>query len=65
MLVTAGATEALTAAILALSGPGDEVITLEPFYDSHAAVIAMAGASGDPLAPFRGSGLQLRLVDVP
>lgn len=44
VLVTAGATEALTAAILALTGPGDEVVTLEPFYDSHAAAIAMSGA---------------------
>ena len=45
VLVTAGATEALAAAILALAGPGDEVITLEPYYDSHAAAIAMAGAT--------------------
>lgn len=44
VLVTAGATEALTAAILALAGPGEEVLTLEPFYDSHAAAIAMSGA---------------------
>lgn len=45
VLVTAGATEAITAAVLALAGPGDEVVTLEPFYDSHAASIAMAGAT--------------------
>ena len=45
VLVTAGATEALTAAIMALAGPGDEVITLEPFYDSHAAAVALAGAT--------------------
>ena len=45
VLVTAGATEALTAAVLALAGPGDEVLTLEPFYDSHAAAIALAGAT--------------------
>jgi N-succinyldiaminopimelate aminotransferase len=44
VLVTTGATEALAAAVLALIGPGDEVLTLEPFYDSYAAVIAMAGA---------------------
>src|SRR6478736_2768435 len=36
VLVTTGATEALAATILALAGPGDEVVTLEPFYDSHA-----------------------------
>lgn len=45
VLVTAGATEALTAAVLALAGPGDEVVTIEPFYDSHAAAIALAGAT--------------------
>ncbi|MBX9245955.1 pyridoxal phosphate-dependent aminotransferase [Actinotalea ferrariae] len=45
VLVTAGATEALAAAVLALAGPGDEVLTLEPYYDSYAAVIAMAGAT--------------------
>ncbi|PFG42548.1 succinyldiaminopimelate aminotransferase [Isoptericola jiangsuensis] len=49
VLVTTGATEALTAAVLALVGPGDEVITLEPFYDSHAAAIAMAGATHVPV----------------
>ncbi|HWJ85939.1 MAG TPA: aminotransferase class I/II-fold pyridoxal phosphate-dependent enzyme [Cellulomonas sp.] len=45
VLVTTGATEALAAAVLALAGPGDEVLTLEPFYDSYAAVVAMAGAT--------------------
>ena len=44
VLVTAGATEALAAALLALTGPGDEVITFEPYYDSYAAGIAMSGA---------------------
>jgi len=44
VLVTAGATEALAASILALTEPGDEVVTFEPFYDAYAAVIAMAGA---------------------
>ncbi|HLS13730.1 MAG TPA: aminotransferase class I/II-fold pyridoxal phosphate-dependent enzyme [Beutenbergiaceae bacterium] len=44
VLVTHGATEAIAASILALSGPGQEVLTLEPFYDSYAAVIAMSGA---------------------
>lgn len=45
ILITAGATEAIAAAVLAFAGAGDEVITLEPFYDSHAASIAMAGAT--------------------
>jgi len=44
VLVTAGATEALTATIIALCSPGDEVIVLEPFYDSYAAAIELAGA---------------------
>lgn len=45
VLVTIGATEALAAAILAFAGPGDEVVTLEPFYDAHASLIAMSGAT--------------------
>ncbi|WP_042371624.1 pyridoxal phosphate-dependent aminotransferase [Streptacidiphilus neutrinimicus] len=49
VLVTAGATEALAAALLALLEPGDEVIAFEPFYDSYAACIAMAGATRVPL----------------
>src|SRR6476469_845286 len=43
VLVTAGATEAIAAALLALVEPGDEVVALEPYYDSYAACIAMAG----------------------
>ncbi|MGK4582013.1 pyridoxal phosphate-dependent aminotransferase [Kitasatospora sp. HPMI-4] len=49
VLVTAGATEAIAAALLALLEPGDEVIAFEPFYDSYAACIAMAGAVRVPL----------------
>ncbi|MFD0263666.1 pyridoxal phosphate-dependent aminotransferase [Kitasatospora indigofera] len=49
VLVTAGATEAIAAALLALLEPGDEVIALEPFYDSYAACVAMAGATRVPL----------------
>ncbi|QKV76731.1 pyridoxal phosphate-dependent aminotransferase [Amycolatopsis sp. Hca4] len=44
ILVTAGATEAITAALIALTEPGDEVIVIEPYYDSYAAAVAMAGA---------------------
>lgn len=44
ILITAGATEALAAAMLSLTGPGDEVVTFEPYYDSYAAGIAMSGA---------------------
>src|SRR5262249_42863725 len=49
VLVTAGATEAIAAALLALLEPGDEVIALEPYYDSYAACIAMAGATRVPV----------------
>jgi N-succinyldiaminopimelate aminotransferase len=44
VLVTAGATEAIAAALLALAGPGDEVVLFEPYYDSYAACVALAGA---------------------
>ncbi|WP_075742984.1 MULTISPECIES: pyridoxal phosphate-dependent aminotransferase [Actinoalloteichus] len=43
VLVTTGATEAIAAALLALVEPGEEVIVIEPYYDSYAAAIAMAG----------------------
>ena len=44
VLVTAGATEAIAASILALAGPGDEVVMFEPYYDSYAACVALGGA---------------------
>ncbi|QTX06331.1 aminotransferase class I/II-fold pyridoxal phosphate-dependent enzyme [Agromyces archimandritae] len=43
VLVTAGATEALAAALLALVDTGDEVVTFEPWYDAYAALVARAG----------------------
>ena len=49
VLVTAGATEAIAAALLALVEPGDEVVALEPYYDSYAACIAMAGGVRVPV----------------
>ncbi len=49
VLVTAGATEAVAAALLALVEPGDEVIAFEPYYDSYAACIAMAGGVRIPV----------------
>ncbi|AYN40269.1 putative succinyldiaminopimelate transaminase DapC [Streptomyces dangxiongensis] len=56
VLVTAGATEAIAAALLALVEPGDEVVALEPYYDSYAASIAMAGGTRVPvtLRPHEG-----------
>ncbi len=49
VLVTAGATEGIAAALLALVEPGDEVIAFEPYYDSYAANIAMAGGVRVPV----------------
>lgn len=43
VVVTSGATEAITAAVLGLVNPGDEVILFEPYYDSYPAAVAMAG----------------------
>ena len=48
--VTFGATEAIAAALLALVEPGDEVVVLEPAYDSYAAVVALAGGVRGPVA---------------
>ena len=45
VIVTAGATEALTATLLALiDSADDEVVVFEPYYDSYAAAVALAGA---------------------
>jgi N-succinyldiaminopimelate aminotransferase len=49
VLITAGATEAIAAAILGLAEPGDEVVCFEPYYDSYAASIALAGAVRRPV----------------
>ncbi|TQN40682.1 N-succinyldiaminopimelate aminotransferase [Blastococcus colisei] len=49
VLVTAGATEALSAALLALIETGDEVVLFEPMYDCYAAGIAMAGGVARPV----------------
>ncbi|MEV6604972.1 pyridoxal phosphate-dependent aminotransferase [Kutzneria sp. NPDC051319] len=45
VLVTVGATEAIAAALLALVEAGDEVLLVEPYYDSYAASVALAGAT--------------------
>jgi N-succinyldiaminopimelate aminotransferase len=47
--ITSGATEALAAAFFGLIEPGDEVIALEPYYDSYAACVAMAGGTRVPV----------------
>lgn len=43
--VFAGATEAIASSILALVAPGDEVVCLEPYYDSYAPCVTMAGGT--------------------
>ncbi len=47
--VTVGATEAIYLVIMALINPGDEVVVLEPFYDSYVASIKMAGGIPVPV----------------
>jgi len=64
VLITFGATEAIASALLGLCNPGDEVVVLEPYYDSYAACISFAGATRRPvtLRPpgFEVSGEALR-----
>ncbi|AMG85126.1 MULTISPECIES: aminotransferase class I/II-fold pyridoxal phosphate-dependent enzyme [Microbacterium] len=58
VIVTAGATEALTATLLALiDGSEDEVVVFEPYYDSYAAAVALAGARLRTV-PLRAPGFQ-------
>ena len=58
VIVTAGATEALTATLLALiDEPDDEVVVFEPYYDSYAAAVALAGARLRTV-PLRRPGFQ-------
>jgi N-succinyldiaminopimelate aminotransferase len=49
VVVTTGATEAVAAALLGLVDPGDEVVVLEPYYDSYVAGIQMAGGARRPV----------------
>src|ERR1700733_10433459 len=63
VLVTFGATEAIAAALLGLCDPGDEVVVLEPYYDSYAACIAFAGATRRPVT-LRPPGFEVSAEDV-
>jgi N-succinyldiaminopimelate aminotransferase len=49
VVVTTGCTEAVAAALLGLVDPGDEVVVLEPYYDSYVAMIQMAGGVRRPV----------------
>jgi N-succinyldiaminopimelate aminotransferase len=60
VVVTAGATEAIAAAVLALVNPGDEVVVVEPYYDSYVACLEMAGGVRRPV-PLRREGDGFRL----
>nr|WP_305137951.1 aminotransferase class I/II-fold pyridoxal phosphate-dependent enzyme [Corynebacterium aurimucosum] len=55
VVVTAGATEAITATVLGLVEPSHEVIVLEPYYDAYIAAIALADATRVPV-PLKESG---------
>ncbi|MCS6922700.1 MAG: aminotransferase [Elioraea sp.] len=44
VVVTSGATEAITASLMALLDPGDEVVLIEPLYDTYLPVVRMLGA---------------------
>jgi N-succinyldiaminopimelate aminotransferase len=63
VLVTAGATEALAATLLALVEEGDEVVTLEPFYDAYGALISLAGGIHRTV-PLHAPDFQPRLDDL-
>ncbi|CAG4906242.1 unnamed protein product, partial [Acidocella sp. C78] len=45
VVVTSGATEAITASLLALLNPGDEVVLIEPLYDTYLPVVQLVGAT--------------------
>jgi N-succinyldiaminopimelate aminotransferase len=60
VMVTAGATEAIAAAVLSMVDPGDEVAVVEPFYDSYLACVAMAGGVRRPV-PMRRTASGFRL----
>ena len=49
VVVTTGCTEGIAAALLGLVNPGDEVVVLEPYYDSYPAMIQMAGGVRRPV----------------
>ncbi|NYG59107.1 N-succinyldiaminopimelate aminotransferase [Nocardioides daedukensis] len=58
VVVTTGATEGIAAALLGLVNPGDEVVVLEPYYDSYLAMIAFAGGVRRPVT-LRGPDYRL------
>lgn len=63
VLVTAGATEAIAAALLALVPAGGEVVTFSPSYDSYAAIIGLIGAR-HTVIPLHGPEFQPEPADI-
>lgn len=63
IVVTTGATEAIAGALLGLIDPGDEVIVLEPYYDSYVAMIQMAGGVRRPVT-LRAPDFRLPIDDL-
>lgn len=61
--VTAGATEALAVALDVLLEPGDEVVTLEPFYDSYPSFVQRAGGVPVPVPLVRSGDRYVLDVD--
>jgi N-succinyldiaminopimelate aminotransferase len=64
VVVTTGATEGVAAALLGLVDPGDEVVVLEPYYDSYVAMIQVAGAVRRPVT-LRAPGFRLDVDELP
>jgi N-succinyldiaminopimelate aminotransferase len=69
VVVTTGCTEGIAAALLGLVNPGDEVVVLEPYYDSYPAMIQMAGGVRRPVTlrwpDFRLDADELRAAVTP
>ncbi len=63
VVVTTGATEAIAAAVLGLVDPGDEVVVLEPYYDSYRAMLQFAGAVRRPVT-LRAPDYRLDLAEL-
>ena len=63
VIVTAGATEAIAAAVLGLVDPGDEVVVVEPYYDAYVACIEMAGGVRRPVT-LRAPAYRLEAEDL-
>ncbi|HLW56775.1 MAG TPA: methionine aminotransferase [Bacteriovoracaceae bacterium] len=61
--VTVGGTEAIYCALMALVNPGEEVIVLEPFYDSYVAAAKMAGGVVVPVT-LHGPNFELNLDEL-